>query len=383
MPRAAWLDFDAAGNRPRGVPSMKCLARTLLVVSLVLPLPALAADPDPAVLVDNGHFKQARAVLEKRLGANPRDAAALVLMARVRLAFQDADAATTLAQRALGVDPKNSSAHVILADAIGRRINDAGTFGKMRLAGQIRSELAEALALDPKNVDAMEGLLSFYLQAPGIAGGSRDKAVELADRIMSLDPVRGCFAKVAIADHDKKPEQYEGLSLKAVEANPTSYAANARMATLYASDRWKDSDKSVRYAQRSLQLDSTRVSAYVTLATVYASREQWPELDQLLERAEKEVPDNYQPHYTAGRIALLNGKDLPRAERYLRRYLTQREAEGGAQSLAAAHWRLGQALEKEGRKREALEEIQTAVGMKGLTKQVLEEARKDLKRLGG
>jgi hypothetical protein len=46
-------------------------------------------------------------------------------------------------------------------------------------------------------------------------------------------------------------------------------------------------------------------------------------------------------------------------------------------------WRLGQILEKEGRKQEALREVQAAVNMKGLAKQNLEEAQAELKRLKG
>jgi hypothetical protein len=80
---------------------------------------------------------------------------------------------------------------------------------------------------------------------------------------------------------------------------------------------------------------------------------------------------------------LLAGKDLPRAERYFRKYLTQ-EPEGGSPPLAACHWRLGQLLEKLGKKDEAIKEIQMGIDLKpGLDKQNLEVAKKDLKRLKG
>ena len=60
----------------------------------------------------------------------------------------------------------------------------------------------------------------------------------------------------------------------------------------------------------------------------------------------------------------------------LRDYLTQ-PPEGQAPSHAGAHWRLGLVLEKQGRKGDAIRELQTAVQMDGS----LDVAKKDLKRL--
>jgi hypothetical protein len=56
--------------------------------------------------------------------------------------------------------------------------------------------------------------------------------------------------------------------------------------------------------------------------------------------------------------------------------LTQ-EPEAGAPSLSQAHWRLGQALEKQGRKTEAIPEIEAALRMEP----TLEGAKQDLKAL--
>ncbi|HYL93927.1 MAG TPA: tetratricopeptide repeat protein, partial [Alphaproteobacteria bacterium] len=154
-------------------------------------------------------------------------------------------------------------------------------------------------------------------------------------------------------------------------------------AGLYAADKWKNYDKAAQFAQKALQLDPSRAGAYVVLAQVYVVKEQWAELDKILAKSEKELPDNFVPHYVSARTLLLAGKDLARAERYFRKYLTQ-EPEGGTPPLAATHWRLGQVLEKLGRKDEAIKEIQLGVDLKpGLDKPALEAAQKDLKRLKG
>ena len=92
--------------------------------------------------------------------------------------------------------------------------------------------------------------------------------------------------------------------------------------------------------------------------------------------SEKNVPDDFGAHYQAGKALLNSGKDLGRAERYFRKYLTI-EPEGGEPPLAAAHWRLGLVLEKEGKKAEAISELEESVRMDGDFKQ----AKEDLKRL--
>jgi tetratricopeptide (TPR) repeat protein len=60
----------------------------------------------------------------------------------------------------------------------------------------------------------------------------------------------------------------------------------------------------------------------------------------------------------------------------VRAYLSQ-SAEGNEPSLAAAHWRLGLILEKEGHKDQAKQELQEALQLDPS----LEAAKQDLKRL--
>ena len=98
--------------------------------------------------------------------------------------------------------------------------------------------------------------------------------------------------------------------------------------------------------------------------------------DEMLGRAEKAIPDDLSPTFQAGRSLVFEKGDTDRAERYLRRYLTQ-EAEGGQPRWAAAHWRLGLVFEKRGMKQKAVQELETAVRLQpGLL-----GAKKDLERL--
>ena len=59
------------------------------------------------------------------------------------------------------------------------------------LAGKVRNEFEAAVRLDPNNVDARSDLGEFYLEAPGIVGGGRDKAEAQTQALAALDPAKG------------------------------------------------------------------------------------------------------------------------------------------------------------------------------------------------
>jgi tetratricopeptide (TPR) repeat protein len=112
------------------------------------------------------------------------------------------------------------------------------------------------------------------------------------------------------------------------------------------------------------------------LAIVFVQTDRWADLDAILAKSEAAVPDDFTPYYQAGRVLLATNKDPARAERYFRKYLTI-PPELRAPTHAHAFWRLGNVLEKQGRKNEAIEALRTALRMKP----DLEQAKKDLKRL--
>ncbi len=88
-----------------------CFLLCLLLVS-PMTLKAAAPDPDSAeALVDAGHWKRARAIVEPRVAANPRDAQAAYLLSRIKLAFGDLDGALKPAQQAVALEDGNSNYH--------------------------------------------------------------------------------------------------------------------------------------------------------------------------------------------------------------------------------------------------------------------------------
>ncbi len=347
----------------------------LLFVPLALAASvAIAADTTPQELLEAGHWKRLRQMTEP-LAANPKDAQAAYFLSCAKSAFGDLDGALELAQRAVSLEPGNSQYHLQLGVAYGHKANKASFLKAMSLGGQYKSEVKKAVELDAKNVDALWELMEFYWHAPGIAGGDQKKARALADDIMRINAAKGYLALAELAQ-GKQEADVEDYYRKAAQADPKSYEVQVRLARFYSSDKQTHYDLAEKQAQQAIALDPDRIGGYKAMVVVRARQERWPELDSVLTEAESRVPDDLSAYFQAGLETLLSGKDPARAERYLRKYLTQ-EPEAYAPRLSRAHWRIGQVLEKQGRKTEATAEIETALHLEP----DLEEARKDLKRL--
>ena len=348
------------------------LALLIALAALAIPAPALAAGASD--LIERGHWKEARALLEPEVQAHPGDAAAICELSQVRMAYRDVDGALRLAEKAVALEPKNARAHEQLAMVLGEKASHAGALHQIGLARRFKREADAAVALDPGRLDAQWGLMLFYWKAPGIVGGDKNKARAQADRIAVVDAAKGelARARLAIEGHDTTAALAHWR--KAVELGPQDYEARVTLASqLAARNDWEGAEQQALEAKR---IDSGRSSAYALLAAADAHAGRWNDLDPLLDAARGAVPGNLSAYYQAARTLIVDGREFPRAERYLRAYLGG-EPENGSPPLAAAHWRLAQALEKQGRKAEAIAELETALK----ARPDFEDAKKDLKRL--
>jgi len=349
---------------------------SFLALCVLTSASALGADAGPEDLLDGGHWKRLRALVEPRVTANPNDAQSTYFLASAKEELGDLKGALPLAEKALASDPNNARYHLLVANISIELGQQAGIFKGMGLARRFREGAEKAAALDPKYVDARESLMEFYFDAPGIAGGDKKKAWATADDIGKIDATRGLLAQATLAAKEKNSAKEEDFYSKALASAPNDFRVLAAVASFYSTDRQKKYDLAEKYALAALRLDESRITPYVALAIAYASSERWQDLDSAMARAEKNVPDDNGAFYQSGKVLLFSGKDLSRAERYFRKYLTM-EPEGGEPHHAAAHWRLGLVLEKEGKKPEAIAEMEAALRAEPDFK----EATEDLKRL--
>jgi tetratricopeptide (TPR) repeat protein len=289
------------------------------ILILILGLRSCFAQ-EAETLIEAGHWKRARALVEQRLHDAPDDPNATFLWSQIRNAFGDRSSPLPLAEKAVRLAPGVARYHRQLAEVLGVTAQHANVFQQALLARRFRKEIDTALQLDARDVQALRDLLEFYLLAPGIIGGDAAKAETVARRVAEIDACEGLLASARIAEYRKDPPEQLRLLRRAAEMRPASY--KALMAAAH-----RDEASAEALARAAIAIDSGRAEAYCVLARILAHRADWNALDALLAAAAEAVPDDAAPYYRAAATIAADGRDPVRAERYLHVYRSQ-EPEG-------------------------------------------------------
>ena len=244
-----------------------CTLCALCALSALSAVSLSAGDTDIRSLLEGGHWKQARALLEPRVKANPSDAEAAAQLASVREAYGDSDGALQLAERAVKLKPDVAEYHWQLAWVVGNQAQHANVLHQFGLARRFRQEAETTIALDPKHIDARLGMITYYIKAPGILGGDRQKADEMAEEVARIDAASGYLARARVLSDSDTAGDFETLYRQAAEAARTpdvKYDATAALSNWYFAQkpprydaaeqqcRWTRSSPSPRRACRTI-----------------------------------------------------------------------------------------------------------------------------------
>jgi hypothetical protein len=352
-----------------------------------LPAQQRAADRQQSAadkLIAEGHYLRAQPLVQEALGRNPKDVHSLAQESILRWAFYQENEFLAEAQKVAAAADNSAEAHAQLANALGEKLasGSAGMMARMSAARGFRKEAERTLELNPGNADALQDMAEFYWHAPKFAGGDKEKARQMVEQLMRVDSVRAYALRAEFAadatDTSARKSAVEAIWQQAVSARPDSYRARTGLAESYLAEGGDKLRLAEMEAKKAVALNASRIGGYRLLADVYATEGRWSDLDAVLRQSRAQVPDDLSPMYEAAQSILVTNaaRQLGRAETYLRDYL-QQPTEGQEPTLGAAHWRLGLVLEKEGKKSDAVRELQTAVNMDPS----LDGAKKDLKRL--
>ena len=311
------------------------LATAAVAMALLVPtapLPAQAGAPDSVRrLVDAGRPGEAYVHGRAAVRAAPRDPAALAALAVGAMAVERYDEAVDAADDMAAAAPEVSSYQLVLGQAYLSHARDRPNLGAVGKVKRGRAAVERAIALDPDNLDARYTLMQFLLQAPGIAGGSREGARRQAEEIARRDPRRGLLARVEMA----------AAAADEAELAAVLDAAAPRLGT--------PSDP-----------DAELMGALLAAAgTLPAERRGSGSPGESIGR----IPGTRWPPTTARGSGSWRASALADAERLLLGYLAGPEWRRGVASRAGAHWRLAQLYERQDRDRVAKEQYRLAASL--------------------
>ncbi len=145
----------------------------------------------------------------------PPERAALVAGIRAALDRNDLDGALALGKKAVAKDPGGSETWRWLGHAYGLKAQRASVFSRMGLARKCKAAFEKAVALDPKNVEALLDLAEYHAKAPRIAGGDKEKALALAGQLRASLATPPPPDRLTAADaHCRLAHIYERLGRK-------------------------------------------------------------------------------------------------------------------------------------------------------------------------
>jgi tetratricopeptide (TPR) repeat protein len=242
--------------------------------------------------------------------------AELFAAGKAALEKNEDEKAAGLFERAVAANPDNADYHYYLGAAYGEWAQKASMLKKAGLAKKVKASFERAVQLNPRHFEARFGLISFYLVAPAIMGGSEAKAFEQAAEMKKLDTLMGHRAYARIYRSQKKNDLARKEMIDAVRAQPTSAAAHYSLGNQYFAD--KDYKQALHEYEYALKLDP-----------------------------------NYMPAvFRIGVVAADTNTDHARGEASLKRYLTHKP-EPSEPVHASAWFYLGRLYEKQGRKADA------------------------------
>ena len=226
------------------------------------------ADPEigrARALYQQTQYRQALQILEP---AQPRTAAIHELAGQCYYMLEDYKQASEAFQKAVAADGRNSVYWNWLGKAYGMRAENAFPLVAPSYASKARQYFEKAVELDPQNLEAVDDLFEYYLQAPGFLGGGQDKAAQLSERIRDRAPAKYHSLQARLAEKQKKLPIAEQHLREAIEAAPAEPGRLIDLARFLARQRrYSDSDaafdRAAELAPDSAGLKFQRARTYV------------------------------------------------------------------------------------------------------------------------
>jgi tetratricopeptide (TPR) repeat protein len=225
----------------------------------------------------SGRADEAIKLLNSSLAADSADAEAHYLLCRVLYQEERWEDAVRECEAAVRLAPNNSGYHLWLGRAYGQKANNVNSFSAYGLAKRVRAEFERAVQLDSGNVDAMSDLGEFYIAAPEIVGGDKNKALSMVKALEQHEPAQAHRLRGLLAEKEKNYSFAEAEFKAAVGVSRDPASAGISLAAFYSRQRqWDQMLRAVREAiAADAKSQAPHSSALVDGATIlsHANRE--------------------------------------------------------------------------------------------------------------
>jgi len=314
-------------GRRRGEESAVRAALALfLIVGSILSYPLeLPAAQTPEELLSAGRVDQALQMLEHQLHTAPT-AEAYNLFCRSHFELGAWDAGIPSCEKAVALEPTNGLYHLWLGRIYGEKADHSGFLTAAGLAKKVRTEFERAVELSPKSWKARTDLAEFYVEAPGIVGGGKDKALAQAELLAPSNPAMAHWVRARLAEKNK------------------------------------DNAGAEKEFRAAIDVSQGSARAWLNLAGYYRHQNRFDEMQEALRTMESRPTDHSAALPDAAGLLLRTGRDYPLAIRLARRYIDSSDTVEEA-PVFKVRVLLGELLEKQGDRSGAAEEYRAGLAL--------------------
>ncbi|MGI9078068.1 MAG: tetratricopeptide repeat protein [Gemmatimonadaceae bacterium] len=277
-------------------------------------------------LFELGQYDAAKKELDAALQQDERTTSTLFYLGRIAMIEGDFSGASRLFERATRTEGATSEHYRWFGQALGQLAARGSKFKAPFAARKARAAFERAVSLDPENVEARVALLRYYLIAPGVMGGSTERAARQVPEIARRSPFWGRLAAAGVhedrADNAAAEREYQ----KAVDEYPDSSSALYALGLLY--QRLEKNDEAFAAFERMVEKHPAKINAL----------------------------------YAIGRLGAQTGLRLDRSEEALKLFLSKPVKEDNV-PRSSALYRLGMIYEKTGRRELARKEYEASLGI--------------------
>lgn len=223
-----------------------------------------------ADMIKKNDLSGAEGILIPLTGESSTDAAAFFQLGTLRFRQQRPDDAAAAFERATKLDGSKAEYFSQYAVALSTKMQGLPLMSQAMLAPKMKRAFEKSVELDPRHLPGLIGLVRFYSHAPEMAGGSVEKARELAGRVKTVNPFLGELELGQIAERNEEFDVALSLFESATKLQPNHAGVHVSAGRMLSRLGRKDEARS--RLQRALELDPKREATAKALSDLDASR---------------------------------------------------------------------------------------------------------------
>lgn len=162
-------------------------------------------------------YALAKPLFEKIVKEEPQNYKAIEYLGDIAGYYKKWEIALGYYEKLKNANPKEANYQYKFGGALGMKAKEGNKFAAIGLLGDVEKAFLTAAKLDVKHVDVRWALVEYYLQVPGILGGSEKKAQKNAAELLAISPVDGYLARGYIQEYFSRYANAETEYKKAFE----------------------------------------------------------------------------------------------------------------------------------------------------------------------